>query len=135
MYLLDTNVVSELRKKNKANSGVKTFFSKVATEETAVYISAITIGELRRGVELIRYRGDEGQALLLETWLNNIVCNYKDNILEFSEPEAQVWGTLRVPHYENALDKQVAATALTYNLSLVTRNISDFESTGARLTD
>jgi len=133
MYLLDTNVVSELRKKSKVNKGVKAFFSKVAHEEASLYISAITIGELRRGVELIRHRGDDDQALMLENWLNNIVMNYKDNILEFSEAEAQVWGKLRVPHHENAIDKQIAATALTYNLELVTRNISDFDTTGVNL--
>jgi len=133
MYLLDTNVVSELRKKNKANNGVKIFFSKVTQEEASLYVSAVTIGELRRGVELIRHRGDEDQALLLENWLNSLVMNYKDNILEFSETEAQVWGKLRVPHHENALDKQIAATALTYNLSLVTRNVSDFDKTGVNL--
>ena len=133
MYLIDTNVISELRKKDKANKGVKDFFSKVAQEDVSLYLSAITIGELRRGVELIRHRGDGDQALMLANWLDNIVMAYKDNILEFSEAEAQVWGKLRVPHHENAIDKQIAATALTYNLELVTRNISDFDTTGVNL--
>lgn len=68
MYLVDTNVVSELRKKN-ANVGVKAFFAHAIESEEKVYLSVITIGELRRGMELIRHRGDIPQALQLETWL------------------------------------------------------------------
>ena len=59
--------------------------------------------------------------------------DYADNILGFSTEEAQVWGRLRVPHYENALDKQIAATALTHDITLVTRNTVDFEGTGVRI--
>ena len=133
MYLLDTNVVSELRKKSKMNKGVKAFFSAVAKEGTSLYLSVITIGEIRRGVELIRHRGDGQQANILELWLENIITDYQSNILEFSETEAQVWGKLRVPNHENSIDKQIAATALTYDLCLVTRNISDFHDTGVRV--
>jgi predicted nucleic acid-binding protein len=133
MYLLDTNVISELRKKRRANSGVKAFFRDSARQEQALYLSVITIGELRRGVELMRYRGDIPQASQLEKWLEELVQNYASNILYFSTIEAQVWGRLRAPRHENAIDKQIAATALTYDLTLVTRNTNDFTGTGARL--
>ncbi len=132
-YLIDTNVISELRKGSRANPGVREFFANTGREDSAVYLSAITIGELRRGVELIRHRGDKRQARKLESWLDDIIENFEDNILEFAATEAQVWGCLRVPHPENAIDKQIAATALTYDLTLVTRNTGDFQRTGVDL--
>jgi toxin FitB len=133
MYLIDTNVISELRKNNRANSGVQNFFNQVASEGRLVYISVITIGELRRGIELIKYRGDNAQAYLLEQWLGLVIEQYQDNILDFSHEAAQVWGVLRVPHHENALDKQIAAIALVHDLCVVTRNSEDFLPTGVRV--
>ncbi len=62
-----------------------------------------------------------------------LVDEYGDNILDFGREEAQVWGRLRVPHHENALDKQIAATALIYGFTLVTRNVRDFAGTGVAL--
>lgn len=133
MYLVDTNVISELRKKHKANKGVKRFFKDAAIKEKKLYLSVITIGELRRGVELIKYRNDVKQALQLERWLDTIASDYSNNILDFTEVEAQVWGRLRVPHHEHSIDKQIAATALTNSLTVVTRNTDDFAGTGVDL--
>lgn len=133
MYLIDTNVISEARKKNNADAGVIAFFSEVAADETPVYLSAVTIGELRRGVELIRHRGDARQARLLESWLKTLLDQYKEQVLPFDVDAAQIWGRLRVPHPENELDKQIAATALLYGLTVVTRNTADFAGTGVGL--
>lgn len=133
MYLLDTNVISELRKRERANPGVVQFFQQAAEQGEAGYISVITVGELRRGVELIRHRGDVVQADSLEVWLKTILDDYADNILDFGVEESQIWGRLRVPHYENALDKQIAATALTHDLTLVTRNADDFRGSGVSI--
>jgi toxin FitB len=133
MYLLDTNIISELRKRDRANPGIINFFSQVAGQEAISYLSVITIGELRRGVDIIQHRGDFLQAKSLETWLQTILDNYAENIIDFGQEEAQIWGRLRVPHPENALDKQIAATALVYDLTLVTRNVKDFAATGVTL--
>lgn len=133
MYLLDTHIVSELRKKERANAGLRRFVLQLAEQEAQTYISVVTVGELRRGVDLIRHRGDLAQAGALEAWLQNLLDDYGDNILDFGKEEAQIWGRLRVPHPENALDKQIAATALSYGFTLVTRNVRDFVQTGVIL--
>ena len=133
MYLVDTNVISEVRKKSKANNGVRAFFRQTIENETPMFISVVTVGELRRGVELIRYRGDVRQANQLEKWLQALLTEYQDHILDINQDIAQLWGRLRVPHPENAFDKQVAATALIYELTVVTRNHKDFVKTGVRV--
>ena len=133
MYLVDTNVISEVRKKSKANKGVRTFFKQAIEDEIQMFISVVTVGELRRGVESIRYRGDVRQANQLEKWLGALLTEYRDHILDFNQDIAQLWGRLRVPHPENALDTQIAATALIYELTVVTRNHNDFIKTGVRV--
>ena len=135
MYLIDTNVISEARKKSRANPGVIEFFNRVANAGDPVYLSVITVGELRRGVELIRLRGDTEQAGLLEDWLSAVLNQYADKVLAFESDAAQVWGRLRVPNPEHALDKQIAATALVHDLTVVTRNAADFSGTGVKVMD
>lgn len=135
MYLIDTNVISELRKKDKADRHVVEFFKDASAQKLPLYVSAVTVGELRRGVELIRHRGDKRQASLLDRWLNRVLVEYAGSVLPFDADVAQVWGRLRVPQPENPLDKQIAATALLYDLTLVTRNARHMASTGAKLLD
>jgi predicted nucleic acid-binding protein len=130
VYLIDTNVISELRKKTRANRGVISFFQKIIDSKQEIYLSVISIGELRRGVELIRHRGDIEQAKLLENWLERLLSDYSEKILELDTVSAQLWGRLRVPNPENSIDKQIAAIALVHDLIVVTRNITDFDSTG-----
>jgi predicted nucleic acid-binding protein len=133
VYLVDTDVISELRKKETANQGVVTFFKEASSSDAPLYLAAVTVGELRRGVELVRYRGDAKQAQLLERWLGRLLADFGDSVLAFDADAAQVWGRLRVPHPENPLDKQIAATALIHDLVLVTRNVKHFAATGVKL--
>lgn len=135
MYLIDTNVISEVRKRERANQGVLRFFREAAARDEALYLSAITVGELRRGVELIRHRGDEPQARLLERWLEDVLRDFGRQILPFDTDAAQVWGRLRVPHPEHELDKQIAAIALVNDLTVVTRNVQHFAAGGVSVLD
>lgn len=133
MYLVDTNVISEARKGAKANPGVQKFFQVIATED--IYLSAQTIGEIRRGLENIRHRGDLPQTRQLEKWLDLVVSDYADKILTFDEECAQVWGRLMSPHPGHPIDKQIAAIALIYDLAVVTRNVDDFRGTGVEIVN
>jgi|TARA_Y100000310_G_scaffold338250_1_gene427369 hypothetical protein len=133
MFLVDTNVISESRKGSRANAGVRRFFRTSQRQGSGLFISVVTIGELRRGVELIRHRGDLEQVRRLDRWLAGIVDEYAENTLDFGIDAAQIWGRLRVPRSENALDKQIAATALCYDLTVVTRNAQDFHETTVKL--
>ena len=119
--------------KNSCQPGCHSIFQAAEKKGHRGYISVITVGELRRGVELIRHRGDKIQAESLEAWLQTMLDDYADNILDFTATESQVWGCLRAPHHENALDKQIAVTALTHGLTLVTRNVGDFAGCGVDL--
>ena len=132
MYLIDTTVISEARKGHRAQAGVQAFFRLVTEQQAPVYLSVISIGELRRGIEKIRHRGDGQQAVVLEKWVKKVLTHYKDDLLDFDDEAAQVWGRLRAPHPEHALDKQIAATALVYDLTVVTRNTQDFMPCGVK---
>jgi len=133
MYLIDTSVLSEVRKGTRANPGVTTFFRQATAKQDALYLSAVSVGELRRGVELIRRRGDVSQHAQLNDWLNVILTEYQENILPFDISAAEVWGVLRVPDPAHAVNQQIEATALVNGLTLVTRNVADFTSLGVRL--
>jgi len=131
MYLIDTNVISELRKGSKCNLSVQRFFESIQSE--SIYISVLTLGEIRRGCENIRQRGDTLQASQLENWLEEITREYKNKILSFDDECAQVWGKLISPHKSNPIDKQIAAIAMINQLAVVTRNVDDFRETGVQM--
>lgn len=131
MYLVDTNVISEARKGARADPGVREFWASVLPDD--VYLSVVTVGELRRGVEALRHRGDLPQAARLEVWLDTVVEGYSDRILDFDLDCAQVWGKMMAPNNQHPLDRQIAAIALLNGLTVVTRNVADFKGTGVHL--
>lgn len=133
MFLLDTNVISEIRKGPRGNRGVQQFSEQINSTKSPVYLAAATVGELRRGIELLSFRGDATQAEILSRWLHYALTEYATGVIAFDEPCAQLWGRLMVPNVSSAVDKQIAATAIVHQLTLVTRNIRDFQNTGARL--
>ncbi len=131
MYLLDTNVISEARKGKKANAGVQVFIKTL--DDAELYLSVQTVGELRRGVEIIKHRGDLVQGKKLESWLMLVLDDFSERILSFDEDCAQVWGKLMVPNNQHPIDKQIAAIALIHRLTVVTRNVGDFHGSGVEL--
>src|SRR2546423_1253134 len=89
--------------------------------------------ELRKGVEVVRHRGDGPQGAVLERWLNRVTGTFQDAILGFDEEAGEIWGRLRVPNPENPLDKQIAATALINDLTVVTRSTVHYVPTGVQV--
>lgn len=132
MFLIDTNVISEARKRERANQGVQEFFERVKVDRSETFMSVVTVGELRRGVEHARHRGDAPQGDGLEAWLNWLLDEYRGRLLGVDLEIAERWGRLMVPHPESPFDKLIAATAMVHGLTVATRNYKDFADTGVR---
>lgn len=131
-YLLDTNVISELRKGERADSNVAAWFADIADEE--VFLSVLTIGEIRRGIESVRRR-DPDSAAALDRWLALLSEAHADRILPVDRAIAEEWGRMNTPDPLPVVDGLLAATARVLSLTLVTRNIADVEGTGVELLD
>ena len=128
MYLLDTNVVSEMRKAAKANRHVSAWAKN--TPANTLFISAITILELEYGVLLVERR-DEAQGAILRSWLNaHVVPAFADRVLSVDAAVAHQCARLHVPNPRSERDALVAATAWVYGFTVVTRNVRDFAGTG-----
>ena len=130
MYILDTNVVSELRKirSNKADPNVAAWAESV--DAVDLYLSVITIQELDIGV-LLAERRDSSQGAILRAWLNgHVLPAFTDRILAVDTTVAQRSAGLHVPNPRPVRDGLIAATALVHGMIIVTRNVSDFEPTG-----
>lgn len=129
---MDTDVVSELRKGHRAHPGVMRWFD--AAPDTSLHLSAVTVGELVRGIAL-RRRTDPVASVALEQWLARILELYGSRIIPVDRTVAERWGHLGVPDPLPAADSLIAATALVHGLTLVTRNVRDMARTGVRLLD
>lgn len=122
MYLLDTNVISELRK-SKPHGAVLEWLSTVADED--LYISAVSIGEIQTGIELTREQ-DQNKAESLEAWLEDILRNH--NVLAMSGAAFSLWAKLMHSQSNTVReDAMIAATAIEKKLTVVTRNTKDFK--------
>jgi predicted nucleic acid-binding protein len=128
-FLVDTNVISELRKGSRCDRAVISWFETLQPDE--IFLSVLNLGELRRGIELIRRR-DQVAAYALEEWLESLVEYHGERILPVDREVAAQWGKLTVPDPLPVVDALLAATAKVHRLTLATRNTKDVERTGVR---
>ncbi|QCS24880.1 type II toxin-antitoxin system VapC family toxin [Rickettsia parkeri] len=130
-YLLDTNVVSEIQKK-KSNFQVAEWFSIIHSSQ--LYLSCITIGEIRKGISKLAKK-DKIASLKLEKWLERIIIDYNERILNIDKEICEEWGELMSIDSTNAIDALIAAQAKQSNMILVTRNIKHYNMFNIKIFD
>lgn len=131
-WLIDTNVVSEIRKGERCHNLVADWWSSLANED--MFLSALTVGEIRKGIEIVRPR-DPAKAAEIEAWLVWLCTAFADRILPVDAAVAQAWGRLCALRPMPVVDTLLAATALVHDLVLATRNVADVAGSGVRLFD
>ena len=129
-YLLDTNIISELRKGERCDLNVQSWFESV--EQSQLFTSVLVIGEIRRGIENIRRR-DPQSAYHLECWLENVQNNFHERIIPIDERIAETCGYFNAIRPLPVIDGLLAATAKTYDFILVTRNTKDIQNIDVQL--
>ncbi len=125
-YLLDTNVISELRKGDRGDPAVRNWVEAQTGDD--LWLSVLVVGELLRGVELVRRRNPLS-AVVLDQWLDRLKNTYADRILPVTGSIMQRWALVTVPDPVPVIDGLLAATALDHDLVFVSRNIQDVKST------
>lgn len=127
--LLDTNVVSELRKRDP-DPNVLAWYATVSSAE--LFLSVLTIGEIRLGIERLRRR-DPAQAETIEQWLRGLLAGYRDHLIDVDAAVAEEWGRMNVPDPLPVIDGLLAASAKIRGWTLVTRNVNDLRGSGVSL--
>lgn len=131
-FLLDTNVISEIRKRERANPNVARWVARTPAREIAT--SVIVLAGIRRGIELKR-RNDPKQAQFLDRWFMQMRSRLGDRVLPIDEPVADAWAMLSIPNPLPLIDGLLAATAKVHSLTLVTRNTADVARTRVSVLD
>lgn len=128
-FLLDTNVLAELRKP-RPQASVAAWYQGVGDQE--LFLSVLVVGEIQQGVARLR-RKDPRQAAAYEAWLGKLQREFADRVLPVTQDVALEWGRLSAGNPPPVVDGLIAATALVHGMTVVTRNVADFEPTGVRL--
>lgn len=128
-YLLDTNVISELRIAKKMHPSLQEWWSE--TDIQTVYISVLVLGEIRQGIERLRIK-DPQRAGEIEHWMQLITRSLGTRVLIVNQQIAEIWGRMGIKRTLPLVDSVLAATALAHDLTLVTRNTKDIQDTGVR---
>jgi len=131
-YLLDTNVISELRKAPNCNGKLLKWAQSTAPEQH--YLSTLTLGEIRKSIELLRRHAPQ-QCEAFERWLHQLQQEYHANLLPVSASVIDRWGCLMATRTFPVIDGLLAATALSFDLTLATRNVDDFAGSGVDLVN
>ena len=131
-FLVDTNVVSELKRGRNAAAAVTAWFAAVPAEQ--IFTSVVVLGELRRGIELLSRR-DKTQGEMLERWYAAMRQQLGNRVLQVDEPVMMTWSRISVPDPLPAYDGLIAATALVHRMTVVTRNTADFRRVGVTTVD
>jgi toxin FitB len=131
-FLLDTNVISELRKRDRAHPNVARWVARTAVKDIGT--SVVVLAEIRRGIELKR-RSDSNQADALDRWFRQMRTRLADRVLPIDEPIAEAWAIIGIPNPLPLIDGLLAATARVYGLTVVTRNVADIARTGVSFLD
>jgi predicted nucleic acid-binding protein len=131
-YLLDTNVLSELRKGRRGDQRVRAWAEDVSGERH--FVSVLSLGEIRKGIERLRRKSPQ-QCEAFEQWLEQLSVDYAEDILEVNDAVADRWGRLEAGRTRPVIDGLLAATALESDLTIATRNTKDFAGTGVKLVN
>lgn len=129
-YLIDTNVISELRKGARCDVNVAAWYGSIAAED--IFLSCLVLGEIRKGVERSRAR-DPAQAAALDRWLRDVSTAFQGRVLGIDGVVADHWGRISAVRPVPVIDGLLAATALAHDLTLVTRNERDVSGLGAKV--
>lgn len=127
-YLIDTNIISEIRKGERCDPNVSAWYASIADEE--LFLSTLVLGEIRKGVELARSR-DPDKAAALERWLGQVESAFDGRVLGIDNAVCDQWGRMCAIRPIPVIDGLLAATAVTNDLTLVTRNDRDIVGLGA----
>lgn len=128
-WLVDTNIISEIRKGTRCHPSVTSWWARV--EDRDLFLSVLTLGEIRRGIESIRHR-DSVKAATLERWLGDVSEAFGARIIGVDSAVAEAWGRMSAPRSVPVVDALLAATAQVHDLVLVTRNTADVSGLGVR---